>query len=93
MKILFFCTAHNSLSQRLYLALSASHNVTIELAISEEAMISAVALARPELIICPFLTTFVPKQIYETYLTLIIHPGPPGGRLLSQVIYIDMLGI
>ncbi|KAK5126270.1 hypothetical protein LTR85_010505 [Meristemomyces frigidus] len=77
MKILFLCTAHNSLSQRLYLALSTSHDVTIEYAISDEMMISAVALSRPDLIICPFLTTFVPKDIYDNVLTLIIHPGPP----------------
>lgn len=78
MKILFLCTAHNSLSQRLYLALSRSHEVSIEYALSEDLMISAVALFGPDLVICPFLTTLVPKQIYEQYLTLIIHPGPPG---------------
>ncbi|PPJ54809.1 hypothetical protein CBER1_08425 [Cercospora berteroae] len=78
MKILFVCTAHNSLSQRLYLVLTRSHDVTIEYALSEEAMISAAGLSGPDLIICPFLTTLVPKQIYEHYMTLIIHPGPPG---------------
>lgn len=78
MKILFLCTAHNSLSQRLYLALSRSHQVTIELAISNDLMIEAVALARPDLVICPFLTAQVPKEIYKNVLTLIMHPGPPG---------------
>ena len=78
MKILFLCTAHNSLSQRLYLALSISHDVTIEYALSDELMISAAKLARPDLIICPFLTILVPEEIYSQYMTLIIHPGPPG---------------
>ncbi|WQF80892.1 Putative enoyl-CoA hydratase/isomerase, formyl transferase, ClpP/crotonase-like domain superfamily [Colletotrichum destructivum] len=78
MNILFLCTAHNSLSQRLYLALSKSHTITIEYALSDEAMIEAARLAKPNLIICPFLTTRVPSEVYETYLTLIIHPGPPG---------------
>ncbi|KAK4497849.1 hypothetical protein PRZ48_010504 [Zasmidium cellare] len=78
MKILFLCTAHNSLSQRLYLALSRSHDVSIEYALSDDLMISAVALFGPDLVICPFLTTLVPKAVYEKYLTLIIHPGPPG---------------
>ena len=78
MKILFLCTAHNSLSQRLYLVLAASYDVTIEYALSDEVMISAAALADPDLIICPFLTTLVPRSVYERYLTLIIHPGPPG---------------
>jgi enoyl-CoA hydratase/carnithine racemase/methionyl-tRNA formyltransferase len=78
MKILFLCTAHNSLSQRLYLSLSRNHEITIEYALSEDIALSAVALASPDLIICPFLTTMVPKEIYDNYLTLIIHPGPPG---------------
>lgn len=73
MKILFLCTAHNSLSQRLYLALSRSHQVTIELAISSNLMIEAVALAQPDLVICPFLTAQVPKEIYKNVLTLIMH--------------------
>ena len=78
MKILFLCSAHNSLSQRLYLVLSTNHDVTIEYALSDELMISATELARPDLIICPFLTARVPKEIYDEYMTLIIHPGPPG---------------
>ncbi|GAB7329625.1 hypothetical protein MBLNU13_g01372t1 [Cladosporium sp. NU13] len=78
MKILFLCTAHNSLSQRLYLALSRSHKVTIEYALSDETMLEAVALSKPDLVICPFLTTFVPKLIYENICCLIVHPGPPG---------------
>ena len=79
MKILFLCTAHNSLSQRLYLDLTASgHNVSIELALSDEAMLDAVGLFGPDLVICPFLTARVPLEIHSKVLTLIIHPGPPG---------------
>jgi len=68
----------SSLSQRLYLSLVSSHDISIEYAISDELMISSVALAKPDLIICPFLTTLIPKQIYSEFLTLIVHPGPPG---------------
>jgi enoyl-CoA hydratase/carnithine racemase/methionyl-tRNA formyltransferase len=78
MRILFLCTAHNSLSQRLYLTLSQSHDITIEYALSDEVMLEAVALSKPDLVICPFLTTFVPKLIYESICCLIVHPGPPG---------------
>lgn len=79
MKILFLCTAHNSLSQRLYLELSSSgHDVSVEYALSDAVMIEAVALFRPDIVICPFLTARVPKQIYNQVLTLIMHPGPPG---------------
>lgn len=62
MKILFLCIAHNSLSQRLYLALSRTHTVSVEYALSDEIMLEAVALSKPDLVICPFLTTFVPKH-------------------------------
>ncbi|KAJ6442445.1 C-type cyclin [Purpureocillium lavendulum] len=41
-------------------------------------MIEAARLARPQLIICPFLTTRVPREVYDSFLTLIVHPGPPG---------------
>lgn len=78
MKILFFCTAHNSLSQRLYLVLSRKHSVTVEYALSAKSMIEAADMVQPDLIICPFLTSLVPQQVYDEYLTLIIHPGPPG---------------
>jgi enoyl-CoA hydratase/carnithine racemase/methionyl-tRNA formyltransferase len=78
MKILFLCSAHNSLSQRLYLALSPSHEITVEFAISDDVMIEAAEMAKPDIIICPFMMTRVPKAIHDNYITLIIHPGPPG---------------
>lgn len=76
MKILFLTTAHNSLSQRLSLLLTSTphnHHVTVELALSAECMIEAVQMAKPDLIICPFLTRRVPKEIYENNVTLIVH--------------------
>lgn len=41
-------------------------------------MIEAAELAQPDLIICPFLTKHVPPKIYTKWMTLIVHPGPPG---------------
>ncbi|CEH15284.1 hydrogenase maturation factor hoxx [Ceraceosorus bombacis] len=79
MKILFICTAHNSLSQRLALALQErGHAVTVEMALSSELMIEAAEMAQPDLILCPFLTKRVPAQVYSKWLTLIVHPGAPG---------------
>lgn len=68
MRILFFVTAHNSLSQRVYTALSDSshgHELSVEYATSPEAMIEATELTKPDIILCPFLTRKVPKQVYE----------------------------
>lgn len=78
MKVLFLCTTHNSLSQQLFLSLSRTHHVSVEYALSDQVMIEAASLAQPDVIICPFLTARVPSEIYTTYLTLIVHPGPPG---------------
>ncbi|KAL6916538.1 hypothetical protein FSST1_008033 [Fusarium sambucinum] len=78
MNILFLCTAHNSLSQQLYLHLCQIHTVTIEYALSDKVMIEAANLVRPDIIICPFLTSPVPSEVFDNYLTLIVHPGPPG---------------
>ncbi|EPQ26610.1 uncharacterized protein PFL1_05931 [Pseudozyma flocculosa PF-1] len=79
MKILFLCTAFNSLSQRLALVLkSRGHAVTVELALSPQLMISAAELAAPDIVVCPFLTKRVPPEVYSRWLTLIVHPGPPG---------------
>lgn len=90
MKILFICTAHNSLSQRLYLSLSQLHVVTVEYALSDKAMREAAHLAKPDLIICPFLTSRVPVDIYEEYMTLIVHPGPPGDAGPSSLDWVLM---
>ncbi|KAF0327854.1 Hydrogenase maturation factor HoxX [Colletotrichum sp. SAR11_59] len=90
MNILFLCTAHNSLSQRLYLALSKTHTITIEYALSDDAMIEAAKLAMPNLIICPFLTSRVPREVYDNFLTLIIHPGPPGDAGPSALDWVIM---
>ncbi|KAH0151567.1 ClpP/crotonase, partial [Aureobasidium melanogenum] len=78
MRILLLCTAHNSLSQQLYLTLTLKHEVTVEYALSTDTMIEAASLAHPHLIICPFLTSPVPEDVYTKYMTLIIHPGAPG---------------
>ncbi|CBQ71763.1 conserved hypothetical protein [Sporisorium reilianum SRZ2] len=79
MKILFICTAFNSLAQRTALALRQNgHAVTVEYALSPEIMLEAAELAQPDLIICPFLTKHVPPKVYNTWMTLIVHPGPPG---------------
>lgn len=90
MKILFICTAHNSLSQKLYLSLAQLHAVTVEYALSDKAMREAAHLAKPDLIICPFLTTRVPVDIYEEYMTLIVHPGPPGDAGPSSLDWVLM---
>lgn len=81
MRILFFCHRFNSLSQRLYCELTdRGHEVSIELDVHPDLMIEAAELYKPDLIIAPFLKRKVPEEVWRKYLTLILHPGPPGDR-------------
>jgi putative two-component system hydrogenase maturation factor HypX/HoxX len=81
MRVLLLCSAFNGLSQRAWLALRArGHDVTVELALDEATMTSAVRVFDPDLIICPFLRERVPAEVWGRVRTIIIHPGPKGDR-------------
>jgi putative two-component system protein, hydrogenase maturation factor HypX/HoxX len=81
MKILLLCSGFNGLTQRAWLELrAAGHDVTVELAVSEDVVITAAAHFDPELIICPFLRERVPAEVWTRYRTIIVHPGPKGDR-------------
>ena len=81
MRILLLCSAFNGLTQRAWIELrDEGHDVTVELAIDEATIVSAVASADPDLIICPFLRERVPAEVWERYPTIIVHPGPKGDR-------------
>ncbi|MFG1678832.1 enoyl-CoA hydratase-related protein [Nonomuraea sp. NPDC049269] len=81
MRILLLCSSFNGLTQRAWLELRrAGHDVTVELAVSEQVMVEAARLAKPDLIICPFLKEKVPALLWQNHRTIIIHPGPPGDR-------------
>ncbi|MGH6933304.1 MAG: hydrogenase maturation protein, partial [Dongiaceae bacterium] len=81
MNILFITSAHNSLSQRLLIELTdRGHHVSIALATSDEAMLTAVAERAPDLIIAPMLKVAIPEAIWSQYKCLIVHPGITGDR-------------
>src|SRR5215472_4784080 len=81
MKILFLTSAHNSLSQRLLVELSArGHNIHVCVAATGETMISAASDDRPDLIIAPMLKIAIPEQVWSRYTCLIVHPGIKGDR-------------
>ena len=81
MRILLLCSAFNGLSQRAWLELRRrGHDVSIQLAVSEEAITLAAERLDPDLIICPFLRERVPAAVWTRYRTIIVHPGPKGDR-------------
>lgn len=81
MRILFLTSAHNSLSQRLWIELCArGHEIHLCIAATKEGMIAAVSRNRPDLILAPMLKIAVPKEIWSRHLCLIVHPGIRGDR-------------
>jgi putative two-component system hydrogenase maturation factor HypX/HoxX len=81
LNILFVASAHNSLSQRALVALTAlGHRVAVEVVHSEAAIEAAAARHEPELILCPMLRTIIPERVWSRYRCLVVHPGPVGDR-------------
>ena len=81
MRILFLTHSFNSLSQRLFVELAArGHEVTVEFDINDAVTAEAVLLARPDVIVAPFLKRAIPEAVWRHVPSFIVHPGPPGDR-------------
>jgi putative two-component system protein, hydrogenase maturation factor HypX/HoxX len=81
MRILLLTHSFNSLSQRLWLELTAAgHALSVEFDINDVATAQAVALWRPELILAPYLKRPIAEAVWRHTPCLIVHPGPPGDR-------------
>ncbi|MFO1126247.1 MAG: enoyl-CoA hydratase-related protein [Methylocystis sp.] len=81
MRILFLTSAHNSLSQRLFIELTElGHEIRVRVVANGEEMIEAATQEAPELIIAPMLKIAVPQEVYARYRCLIVHPGIKGDR-------------
>jgi putative two-component system hydrogenase maturation factor HypX/HoxX len=81
MRILFLCTRHNSLSQRLQVELEeAGHEIVVAEVESAASMETAAEAARPDLIVAPMLKSAIPTAVWSRHTSLIVHPGIPGDR-------------
>ncbi|KAF0100771.1 MAG: hoxX [bacterium] len=81
MRILFLTHAFNSLSQRLYVELTAlGHEISIEFDINDSVTTEAVDLFRPHLILAPYLRRAIPEAIWREHVCLVVHPGIVGDR-------------
>ena len=86
MKILFITDTFNGMSQRLWIELDRlNHEVKVHLPTSAKEMINTVNDYHPKIIIAPFLTVKIPKEIYQNYICLIVHPGIKGDRGASSL--------
>ena len=94
LRVLFLVSAHNSLSQRAWIALTElGHEVTVAVVDSAAAMEAAVGEHRPQLIVCPILKKLIPESIWATHRCLIVHPGPRGDRGPSSLDWAIELGM
>ncbi len=79
MRILFIASGFNSLSQRLFVELTAKgHEISVELDIDDAVSQEAVDLYAPDLILAPFLKRAIPESIFSKHVCLIVHPGIPA---------------
>lgn len=81
MRVLLLTHSFNSLTQRLFVELTArGHEVSVELDINEAVTSEAVALFDPDIILAPFLKRAIPERVWRTRRCLIVHPGIAGDR-------------
>jgi putative two-component system hydrogenase maturation factor HypX/HoxX len=93
LRILFVTSAHNSLSQRAYIALTEmGHDVTVQVVDSPEIIEAAVNAHDPDLVVCPMLKQFIPETVWRNYTCLVVHPGPHGDRGPSSLDWAIELG-
>lgn len=81
MRILLLSNAYNSLTQHAHVELKARGHTVEAAAVATSAQMSQAAEhSQPELILCPMLTRVIPKDLWEKYPCLIVHPGIVGDR-------------
>ncbi|MCV6607285.1 MAG: formyltransferase family protein, partial [Campylobacterales bacterium] len=81
MRILLIVSSFNSLSQKVFCYLQdLNHIVSVQFPTSDEEMIKEVKRFSPDLVLCPYLKQFIPKEIFLKVPTFIIHPGIRGDR-------------
>lgn len=81
MRILFLTHSFNSLTQRLYVALTElGHEISVEFDIADSVTEEAVALYRPDIILAPFLKRAIPASVWRHHTCLVVHPGIVGDR-------------
>lgn len=81
MRILFLTSAHNSLSQRLFVELAdRGHEIQVSIVANGAQMIEAAEQHAPDLIVAPMLKIAIPTEVYARTKCLIVHPGVKGDR-------------
>lgn len=87
LNFLLVCDAFNSMAQRSSLALQErGHAVVVHIVTDGAAMVATVAALKPDVILCPFLTKRIPREVYGGEVPcLVVHPGVEGDRGMSSI--------
>ncbi len=82
MRVLLISSAFSGLTQRFYTELDdVGYDVSVELHQGDiPHLLKGVSMFKPDLVVCPFLTRRIPKELYTNYTCLIVHPGIKGDR-------------
>lgn len=81
MKILLVVSAFNSLSQSIFVKLQdEKHTVSVQYALDDKSIIAEVENFKPDIILCPYLQKYIPKEVFTQVDTYIIHPGIKGDK-------------
>ncbi len=81
MTLTLLITTYNSLSQSIHTNLKdRGYSVDITYAINKSQILKEIKAFNPQLILCPFLKSYISKEIYENYPTFVFHPAPIGDR-------------
>ncbi len=81
MRVTLLVTSFNSLSQLLFTYLKdKGMKVDVIFARNDVTIIKELQVFSPDMVLAPYLHYFLPKEVYEKYLTFIFHPGIVGDR-------------
>ncbi len=84
MHILLLSTTFNSLTQAVFVHLrDREYKVSVLYAVDLERILDY----DPDMILCPYLKSYLPEEIFDRYPTYILHPGPRGDRGASSLEY------
>ena len=94
MRILFLTHGFNSLTQRLYVELTArGHDISVEFDINDSVTVEAVEMFRPDLIVAPYLRRAIPEEVWSKTVCLVVHPGIKGDRGPSSLDWAILDGV
>jgi putative two-component system hydrogenase maturation factor HypX/HoxX len=94
MKITLLITTFNSISQAIYTYLKdRSYTIDITYAINPSQLYKEIEAFDPDIILSPFLKSYLSKEIYQNYPTFIFHPAPIGDRGAYSLDYAVFNGV